>query len=107
MNSGPESCTGIGVVAWLFVIWGIRTWLREKHERRWSESPNMDIIQLVKEAPKLATTYIADRAMIEEAAKSQFLIAVIRQRVDAGGRLLTHRIKQLRADAAKTRIAKA
>jgi hypothetical protein len=28
-------------VAWLFVIWGIRTWLREKHERRWPESPNM------------------------------------------------------------------
>jgi hypothetical protein len=44
MNSGPESCTGIVVVAWLFVIWGIRTWLREKHERRWPESPNMAII---------------------------------------------------------------
>jgi hypothetical protein len=41
MNSGPESCTGIVVVAWLFVIWGIRTWLREKHERRWPESPNI------------------------------------------------------------------
>src|SRR5664279_2793440 len=33
MNSGPESCTGIGVVAWLFVILRIRTWLREKHAR--------------------------------------------------------------------------
>src|ERR1700685_460776 len=58
MNSGPESCTGIGVVAWLFVIWRIRTWLREKPERRWSESPNMAIIQLGKETPKLATTYL-------------------------------------------------
>ena len=45
--------------------------------------------------------------MIEEAAKGQLLVTVIRQRMDAGGRLLTHRIKQLRADAAKTRIAKA
>jgi hypothetical protein len=34
----------------------IRTWLREKHERRWPESPNMAIIQRVKETPKLATT---------------------------------------------------
>jgi hypothetical protein len=36
----------------------IRTWLREKHERRWPECPNMAIIQLVKETPKLATTYL-------------------------------------------------
>jgi hypothetical protein len=56
MNSGPESCTGIGVVAWLLGILRIRTWLREKHERRWPESPNMAIIQLIKETPKLATT---------------------------------------------------
>jgi hypothetical protein len=56
MNSGPESCTGIGVVAWLLGILRIRTWLREKHERLWPESPNMAIIQLVKETPKLATT---------------------------------------------------
>src|SRR5664279_4107580 len=62
MNSGPESCTGIGVVAWLFVILRIRTWLREKHERRWPESPNMAIIQLVKETLKLATTYPRDEA---------------------------------------------
>src|ERR1700679_519489 len=55
MNSGPESCTGIGVVAWLFVIWCIRTWLREKHERRWSESPNMAIIQRVTEMDLIST----------------------------------------------------
>ena len=50
---------------------------------------------------------IADRTVIEEAAKGQFLIAVIRQRVDAGGRLLTHCLEQFCADAAKARIAKA
>jgi hypothetical protein len=33
MNSGPESCTGIGVVAGLFVILLIREQPREKHER--------------------------------------------------------------------------
>ena len=50
---------------------------------------------------------IADRAVIEEAAKGQFLVAVIRQRMDAGGRLLTHCLQQCRADPAKTRIAEA
>ena len=30
---------------------------REKHERRWPESPNTAIIQLVKETLKFATTY--------------------------------------------------
>ena len=49
---------------------------------------------------------IADRAMIEKAAKGQFLVTVIRQHMDAGGRLLTHRIEQFRANPAKTRIAK-
>ena len=49
---------------------------------------------------------IADRAMIEEAAKGQLLVTVIRQRMDAGGRFLTHRIQQLRSNLAKTRIAK-
>src|SRR5271163_4839281 len=72
MNSGPESCTGIGVVAWLFVIWHIRTWLREKHERRWSESPNMAIIQLVKETPKLATTYVEGGADFGDHAFLEF-----------------------------------
>jgi hypothetical protein len=41
MNSGPESCTGIGVVAGLFVILLIREQLREKLERPTPESPNM------------------------------------------------------------------
>src|SRR5271165_3331319 len=41
MNSGPESCTGIGVVAGLFVILVIREQLREKHERPSPESPIM------------------------------------------------------------------
>ena len=44
--------------------------------------------------------------MIEEAAEGQLLVTVIRQRVDAGSRLLTHRIRQRRAGAAETRIAK-
>jgi len=50
---------------------------------------------------------IADRAMIEEAAKGQLLVTVIRQRMDAGGRFLTHRIQQLRPNPAQTCIAKA
>jgi hypothetical protein len=39
MNSSLESCTGIGVVAGLFVILLIREQLREKHERPSPESP--------------------------------------------------------------------
>jgi hypothetical protein len=39
MNSGPESCTGIGVVAGLLIISLIREQLREKHERPTPESP--------------------------------------------------------------------
>jgi hypothetical protein len=39
MNSGPESCTGMGVVAGLFVILLIREQLREKHERASQGSP--------------------------------------------------------------------
>ncbi len=49
---------------------------------------------------------IADRAMIEEAAKGQLLVTVMRQRMDAGSRFLTHRIQQLRPNPAKTCIAK-
>src|SRR5208337_2601043 len=49
----------------------------------------------------------ADRAVIEKATKGQLLVAVIRQRMDAGGRVLTHRIQQIRTDAPKPRIAKA
>lgn len=45
--------------------------------------------------------------MIEEAAKGQLLVAVLRKRMDAAGRFLTHRIEQFRANPAKTRIAKA
>jgi hypothetical protein len=45
--------------------------------------------------------------MIEKAAKGQLLVTVIRQRMDAGGRFLTHRIQQLRPNPAKTFIAKA
>jgi hypothetical protein len=41
MNSDPESCTGIGVVAGLFVILLIREQLREKHERPSPASPIM------------------------------------------------------------------
>jgi hypothetical protein len=41
MNSDTESCTGIGVVAGLFVILLIREQLREKHERASPESPIM------------------------------------------------------------------
>src|SRR5271166_935175 len=50
---------------------------------------------------------IADRAVIEKATKGQLLVAVIRQRMDAGGRVLTHRIQQIRTDAPEPRIAKA
>jgi hypothetical protein len=45
--------------------------------------------------------------MIEEAAKGQLLVTVIRQRMGAGGRFPTHRIQQLRPNPAKTCIAKA
>src|SRR5208283_1998763 len=50
---------------------------------------------------------IADRTVIEKATKGQLLVAVIRQPTDAGGRVLTHRIQQIRTDAPKPRIAKA
>jgi hypothetical protein len=56
MNSGPESCTGIGVVAGLFVILLIREQLREKHERPRRKVQIWAIIQIVRETPKLATT---------------------------------------------------
>jgi hypothetical protein len=56
VNSGPESCTGIGVVAGLFVISLIREQLREKHERPLSDSPNMGYNTLSYRTPKLATT---------------------------------------------------
>ena len=39
MNSGPDSCTGIGVVVRSFVILLIPEQLRQKHEQASPESP--------------------------------------------------------------------
>src|SRR4051795_8890062 len=39
MNSGPDSCTGIGVVVRSFVILLIPEQLRQKHEQASTESP--------------------------------------------------------------------
>ena len=46
----------------------------------------------------------ADAAVVEETAKGQRLVTVLRQRMQASRRLLTHRLQQTRANAAKTRI---
>jgi len=46
----------------------------------------------------------ADAGVVEETAKGQRLVAVFRQRMQAGRRLLTHGLQQTRANAAKTRI---
>ena len=46
----------------------------------------------------------ADTGVVEETAKGQRLVAVLRQRMQAGRRLLTHRLQQTRANAPKTRI---
>src|SRR5271155_2115295 len=64
MNSGPESCTGIGVVAGLFIILLIREQLREKHERPTPEVQIWAIIQVVKETPKTRNHLIAKDATI-------------------------------------------
>jgi len=45
--------------------------------------------------------------VIEEPANGQLLVAAVRQRVNASGWLLTHRIQQFRADTLKTCIPKA
>jgi len=45
--------------------------------------------------------------VVEEPTEGKLLVAVVRQRVDARGRFLTHRIQKIRTDAPKTRIAKA
>ena len=46
----------------------------------------------------------ADATVVEETAKGKRLVAVFRQRMQADRRLLTHRLQQTRANAAKTRI---
>jgi hypothetical protein len=56
MNSGPESCTGIGVVARLFVILLIRVSLARSMSGPRRKVQIWAIIQVVKETPKLATT---------------------------------------------------
>ncbi len=56
MNSGPESCTGIGVVAWLFVILRIPACFVRSMSGAGQKVQIWAIIQLVRGTPKLATT---------------------------------------------------